>query len=202
MPPFSCVNCRSPRARQHRRSTLHPESARNREFGGADRPSEVRPTGGRAPATSQPAGASLASDTHPRIAAAASSLFRDGHYRNATLDASLALADYVKEKSGRHDLDGATLMRTVFSRSNPTLVFNRLANQSDLDEQEGMMHLFEGVMLALRNPRAHRLDADAAEYARESIAFMSMLAKRLDRARALGGSHGAQTDVAAPPTAR
>jgi Protein of unknown function (Hypoth_ymh) len=39
-----------------------------------------------------------------------------------------------------------------------------------------MMHLFEGVMLALRNPRAHTLSDDSPE-ALEYIAFLSLLAK-------------------------
>jgi hypothetical protein len=39
----------------------------------------------------------------------------------------------------------------VFSKNNPVLAFNDLANRTDLDEQEGMMHLFEGTVLAIRN---------------------------------------------------
>lgn len=120
---------------------------------------------------------------HPRIATVSTDLFRDGHYRNAVLDSAVALTNYVKEKSRRHDLDGAKLMREVFSRNAPTLAFNDLTNQSDQDEQEGLMHLFEGAVLAFRNPRAHDLDPDTAEDALECIAALSMLAKRLDRAQ-------------------
>jgi hypothetical protein len=40
--------------------------------------------------------------------------------------------NFVKEKSRRHDLDGANLMRTVFSVNAPILAFNDL----DPDEQE------------------------------------------------------------------
>jgi hypothetical protein len=35
-------------------------------------------------------------DLHPRIAEVCVELYRHGHYRNAVLDASLALEDYVK----------------------------------------------------------------------------------------------------------
>jgi hypothetical protein len=45
-----------------------------------------------------------------------------------------------------------------------------------------MMFLFAGAMLALRNPRAHELMKDDPEQALEYIAFLSMLAKSLDRA--------------------
>ena len=122
-------------------------------------------------------------DLHPRIRGAAEELFRDGHYRNAILDAALALMNIVKEKSRRHDLDGVALMRTVFSKNAPVLAFNDLADQSDLDEQEGLMHLFEGAMLAFRNPRAHALAPDTPEYALECIGFLSMLAKKADSAQ-------------------
>ena len=102
------------------------------------------------------------------------------------LDASVALVNFVREKSRRHDLDGANLMRTVFSRNNPILVFNELTDQSDLDEQEGMMHLFEGAVLALRNPRAHTLSDDSPEQTLEYIALLSLLANQVERAQRRG----------------
>ena len=121
-------------------------------------------------------------DLHSRIALAAADLYRDAHYRQAVLDASIALVYYVKEKSGRHDLDGAPLMRTVFSVKNAILAFNDLNDQTGKDEQEGMMHLFEGAALALRNPRAHALFDDSPELALDYIGLLSLLAKRLDTA--------------------
>jgi uncharacterized protein (TIGR02391 family) len=122
-------------------------------------------------------------DLHPRIANVCADLYRNGHYRNAVLDASVALVNFVKERSLCHDLDGAPLMRTVFSKNGPVLAFNDLNDQTDLDHQEGMMHLFEGAVLALRNPRAHALPDDSPEDALEYIALLSLLAKYLERAR-------------------
>ncbi len=46
-------------------------------------------------------------------------------------------------------------MRSVFSRNAPILIFNNLSDQTDQDEQEGMMHLFEGAVLGIRNPGGH-----------------------------------------------
>jgi uncharacterized protein (TIGR02391 family) len=60
-------------------------------------------------------------------------------------------------RSGRHNLDGVALMSTVFSPNDPILAFNSLANQTDKDEQQGLMHLFMGAVLGIRNPRAHAL---------------------------------------------
>jgi uncharacterized protein (TIGR02391 family) len=92
------------------------------------------------------------------------------------------LQDYVKQKSRCRDKDGADLMRFVFSRNSPVLSFNTLEDDTDKSEQEGLMHLFEGVILALRNPRAHALPDDSPEMALEYIALISLLAKRLDQA--------------------
>jgi uncharacterized protein (TIGR02391 family) len=122
-------------------------------------------------------------DLHPRIASVCVDLYRNGHYRNAVLDAAVALVNYVREKSRRPDLDGAPLMTTVFSKNAPILAFNDLRDQTEQDEQQGMMHLFVGAVLGLRNPRAHALNLDTAEGALEYIAFLSMLAKRVDQAK-------------------
>ena len=121
-------------------------------------------------------------DLHPAIRGACAKLYEDRHYRNAVLDASLALIKLVKEKSGQDALDGAKLMQKVFAKDNPVLAFNDLVSQSDFDEQLGMMYLFLGSTLALRNPRAHDLSDDSPEEALEYIGLLSFLAKRLDEA--------------------
>lgn len=56
---------------------------------------------------------------HPLIANACTGLYRDGHYRQAILDGSIALVNLVKDRLGINDLDGADLMRKVFSRKSP-----------------------------------------------------------------------------------
>jgi hypothetical protein len=63
------------------------------------------------------------------------------------------------------------------------LAFNDLQDLSAQDEQEGMMHLFEGVVLALRNPRGHDFPIDSAERAFECLALLNMLAQRLQKAK-------------------
>ena len=122
-------------------------------------------------------------DLHPRIGSVCAELYRDGHYRNAVQDAAIALINLVKEKSRRHELDGSGLMTAVFSKNNPILAFNDRKDQTEQDEQEGMMHLFVGAVLAFRNPRSHALLVDTPEQALEYIAFLSLLAKRVDQAR-------------------
>lgn len=119
---------------------------------------------------------------HPAISKAAAGLIRDGHMWEAVFAASKALVLHVKTRSGRHDLDGVPLMRTVFSKNNPILKFNSLANTSELDEQEGMMHLFEGAIMALRNPGGHSFPDGPSHLASQYIQLLSLLASRADEA--------------------
>jgi uncharacterized protein (TIGR02391 family) len=123
-----------------------------------------------------------ARDLQPVIAKAASKLYLDGHYASAIEATIKALCNQVRLRSGK-ELDGADLMKTVFSPKNPILRFNDFRDRSDHDEQEGFMMMFAGAVVGLRNPRAHKLIKDDPERALEFIAFVSLLAKLLDDAK-------------------
>lgn len=121
-------------------------------------------------------------ELHPEITRACSKLFADGHYAEAVENACKVLDMLVKMRSMRMDPSGTELMQLVFSPKAPILRFNEQRNDSEKSEQQGMMYLFAGAMLAIRNPRAHGLVQDHPENALEYISFLSMLAKSLDRA--------------------
>lgn len=120
---------------------------------------------------------------HPEIQRSVEKLYKDGHYANAIEDACKVLDLLVKMRSGRMDISGTDLMRTVFSPKNPILRFSDLINESERSEQEGMMCLYSGAMLAFRNPRAHGLLTDDPEEALDVISFVNFIAKALDRAK-------------------
>lgn len=120
---------------------------------------------------------------HARIADVSRDLFLDGYHWEAVFAAAKALVNYVKERSGRHDQDGAPLMRSVFSKNDPVLAFNDLSDQTDLDEQEGMMHLFEGAVLGIRNPGGHAFPEGTEQRAIEYISLLSLLAYRVQEAK-------------------
>jgi uncharacterized protein (TIGR02391 family) len=120
---------------------------------------------------------------HPRIRDVSRDLFVDGHQWEAVFNASKALVNYVKERSNRQELDGAPLMTTVFSKNAPILVFNDLVDRTDTDEQEGMMHLFVGAVLAIRNPGGHDFLEGPEQHAIEYISFLSLLAYRVQEAK-------------------
>ena len=122
-------------------------------------------------------------DLHQEIQRAASELFRNAHYANAIEDACKALDGLVRMRSGRFDLSGTDLMNTVFSVKNPLLRFNDGTTDSDRSEQQGMMQLYAGAMLAFRNPRAHQIVEDDPESALEILSFLSFLAKAVDKAK-------------------
>jgi hypothetical protein len=51
------------------------------------------------------------------------------------------------------------------------------------DKQEGMMHLFEGVVLAIRNPGGHAFPEGSEPRAIEYISLISLLAYRVQEAK-------------------
>ncbi len=120
---------------------------------------------------------------HPEIARVVTPLFANGHYSNAVEDGCKALDGFVKMRSGRYELSGSELMQKVFSPKDPVLAFTSLSTETDRSVQQGMMFLYAGAMLALRNPRAHGILEDDPENALEYIGLINMLAKALDRAK-------------------
>lgn len=126
------------------------------------------------------------SDLHPKIKKAAEVLFHDSHFPQCVFEPYKALETCVKERSGRDDLSGKSLMAVVFSPSNPILALNALRTGSDRDEQEGFMLLFMGAMVGVRNPRAHEVVEEKDAYSTmEYLSLASMLAKRVDESRKL-----------------
>lgn len=116
---------------------------------------------------------------HHAVVKAACGLFADGHYRNAIFQACTALTEAVQEKSEITDRDGTSLMEHVFSANKTVLTVSK-----DTDEQVGMMWLFKGAVMGIRNPRGHHVgegeDLDVTE-AFEWLAFISALMKVVER---------------------
>jgi len=114
---------------------------------------------------------------HPGIVKTSKKLFNDGHYRQAVLDAFIYIIDYVKIKSGMHDLDGVPLMQTVFSAKNPVVQLSKDSNQ-----QLGYMWLFSGSVMGIRNFYAHKLiEIIDKQEAIELLCLASSLLRILDK---------------------
>ena len=83
-----------------------------------------------------------------------------------------------------HSFDGPPLMRRVFSETNPILVFNDLRDDTDRSEQRGMVHLYEGAVMAIWNPGEHRAGlVQMPKRAQQHLELLSFLAERLDDTR-------------------
>jgi prevent-host-death family protein len=68
-------------------------------------------------------------------------------------EAKQKLSELV-ERAGRGEAIGITKRGKLAAVIGPAPGRDQL-DKTDLDEQEGMMHLFEGAVLAIRNPGGH-----------------------------------------------
>lgn len=136
-------------------------------------------SGGDAVKTAAPPARLALEGLHPRVQEVSGALYRDGHYRQAILDAYIALGEHVRKASGLGELDNTPLMQQAFSPKRPILQVS-----DDADEQLGFMWLYSGAVMGIRNPKAHRLvEQKDAERALEWLAFASVLFRVLDEAR-------------------
>lgn len=120
---------------------------------------------------------------HSAVVFSSKKLFRDGYYSQAIFEACKVLDKRVQEDSGL-TLSGKPLMSNAFSKNNPKIVLNESKSQSDIDEQEGFMYIFMGVMQGVRNPKGHEILNIKDPYrALDYLSLVSLLLKRLDEAK-------------------
>jgi uncharacterized protein (TIGR02391 family) len=121
---------------------------------------------------------------HSEILRVSGELFRDGHYKSASLEAFVRVIEQVKSISGLPDY-GDSLMNKAFGseRQAPVIAFNDLSTDAERDEQKGFLFLFKGIV-GLRNSKAHsnRLFNDPSR-AHEYLALASVLMRLLEIAR-------------------
>ncbi|MGB8218314.1 MAG: TIGR02391 family protein [Candidatus Methanoperedens sp.] len=120
---------------------------------------------------------------HPKICEVSKSLYESGHYTQAILEAFKAVNNFVKERAENNDVDGKTLMSACFNTKNPILKLNSLNTTTEMDEQEGFMHLFMGGMQGIRNPLAHKIIVESDPIkAFEYLSFASLLIRKAEGA--------------------
>jgi uncharacterized protein (TIGR02391 family) len=128
---------------------------------------------------------------HPIVQKSSEKLFKNSHYSQAIFEATKGLVSCVRAKSGLSVTKERDLMFQAFDikhtdnpmviTKKPVLRLNNLSNISEIDEQEGFCHLFVGVVIGVRNPKAHvEVIQDDPKKTLEYLAFISLLAKRTD----------------------
>lgn len=121
---------------------------------------------------------------HSEIERVSGGLYRDGHYKQAALEAYIRVIEEVKRSSGLRD-DGDPLMNRAFGidKQTPVIQFNNLVTDAERDEQRGIMYLFKGIV-GLRNSKAHsnRLFNDPSRGS-EYLALASLLMRLLEVAQ-------------------
>ncbi len=119
---------------------------------------------------------------HADVRQSAGRFLDSGHLEVAIFEAFKAVNNRVKAMTGL-DLDGSKLMSEAFSDSNPRIALADLTTETGRNIQSGFRFLFMGAVRGIRNPDAHELfKALDAEEALETLAFASMLMRRLDDA--------------------
>lgn len=121
--------------------------------------------------------------TEPELREEVRQLYLDGHYSQAVEEGFKFLNNLVRRRTGS-SADGAPLMTTAFSPKGPLLRLNDLKTTSQKDQQQGYMHMLEGAMIGIRNPRAHdHRHADEPRNALELLAFCNHLVRTVSSAR-------------------
>jgi uncharacterized protein (TIGR02391 family) len=155
------------------------------EFQGRERklPMESYSAENRAEPDGHAPGPGWESLLHPTIRASALAQYRDGHWRDAVLNAFIAVFDLVRSRTGL-DLDGDRLATRVFSADKPLLVVADLSTESGRDDQVGFMMVMQGVFRGIRNPKAHSLQHDLnALKSAQYLVMASLLARRVGEAQ-------------------
>jgi len=122
---------------------------------------------------------------HADVREVADRYLESGHPEVAIFEAFKATNNRVKTMTGL-DLDGSKLMGDAFADSNPPIALADLSTETGRNIQAGFRLLFMGSVRGIRNPDAHELfKALDAEEALETLAFASMLMRRLDHAQVM-----------------
>lgn len=122
---------------------------------------------------------------HDQIKSVSQKLYNDGHCKEAVQAASVEVISRVKQinkvKKGKR-LDGKPLMMNVFDEDNPIIKVVSDDIEDAKGIQEGYKFLFGGLVLAVRNPIAHKNFKIENIDAIELLFLCSRLMRKLDEA--------------------
>jgi len=148
---------------------------------------KLRKTGDKATSLTKtiPENAKIFDDRHfhTKINQHARKLFIEGNYFHAVFECCKVYDKEVQDKSKISGY-GARLMETALATSG-TVKINSQVSRTEINEQEGVMHLSVGLMRAIRNPQAHEPALDwpiIRDEALDLLSFLNFLFRKLDKA--------------------
>ena len=120
---------------------------------------------------------------HPIIKESSYHHFLNGHYRDAVLNAFIAVFDFLRQRTNL-DLDGAKLAQAAYAPDAALLIVSTLQTESGKSEQVGFMNLLIGAYSSIRNPKAHSLEESPnRSVAAQNLILASLLARRIDESK-------------------
>jgi uncharacterized protein (TIGR02391 family) len=120
---------------------------------------------------------------HPRLPKKTRKLFDDGHFAEATFEATKYVDNCIKKLSKISTKTGYDLMMTAFNEDKGPIKINSATSQSEKDEQIGIKFLFAGVSSALRNPRGHEIElSETVDQCLDNLSVISFLLRKLEEA--------------------
>ena len=118
---------------------------------------------------------------HSEIPPKARPAFEAQLYADAVEAALKVVQQMIRDRTDL-DLDGVKLMNEAFSPNNPCLVVNASGTETAKSMQEGYHRIFQGVILAIRNPKAHGFVSISKNRCVHFLFFASMLAFTVEEA--------------------
>ena len=126
--------------------------------------------------------------THPRIRYASETLFKQGKYRNAILDAYIAIEEMVREKSRDRRSYGVNLMCKVFNEKKPILKWRSVNEEVEKNELKGYKNIIVGALQGIRNPKAHAIFEQRPMRALQLLNLACLLAELIDVSEYVGAN--------------
>jgi len=122
---------------------------------------------------------------HPELLKFCDADFLRNHYQDAVSGAAEYICERLRNMTGL-SLDGMALINECFSETDPVVTVNELNTEAECDEQEGIMLLFKGALLAISNIAD---DESGSVWKEEDVAdyftLLSMLIRKLKTAQVI-----------------
>lgn len=113
-------------------------------------------------------------NAHPEVLKCCREELLAEDYFHAVQEAAKSLCNRVRELTGLN-LDGSALFNTAFSTRNPYLAFNTLQSDSEINQQNGLKEMLNGVVHMVRNVTAHELRIRWDINEKEAIDILSLI---------------------------